>query len=188
MKYLISLSIAVLLFTGCDLYKTESSAESKAVEAQQAQYLKTQPVPAYDWSLERDLLIKLYNLRNDKVSTHSVWRSQMGTIEGDCTSMGYGLPYDTSLTNPLISVDRAGNRKVGDVTDYSLTSVSQPEPNGIFASTNTSATWVLCVNKSGAIEPVYTEAALNVYPYQVTVNYKTNRVIRKSGSKAVILK
>ena len=175
----------ILLLSGCNYAKeTQDAKDAKIVQRQQSQYAKAQPIPAYNWSLERELLIKLYNLRNDKVSTHSVWRSQMGTIEGDCTSMGYGLPYDTSLTNPQHAEWR--HRTGG--SSYASAVTGQSEPNGIYASTNTSATWVMCVDKTGAIEPVYTEAVLNVYPYQIDVDYKNNRVTRRSGSKSIKLK
>ena len=141
MKYLTILSILLLMpillaANGCQ--KSQNSKEAARVQSQQGQYAIGQPVPAYDFSLERDLLIQLYNIRNQRVSTHSVWRSNYGSIEGDCPSMGYGLPYDTSLTNPLMATDedQRGHR------NPALTSISQPEPNGVFASTNTSATWV----------------------------------------------
>jgi hypothetical protein len=103
-------------------------------------------------------------------------------IEGDCPSMGYGLPYDTSLTNPLMAVDE-------DPQGYdkaALTSVGQPEPNGIFASTNTSATWVMCVGIAGTLEPVYVEAKVTVYPGPVDIDYATNRVVR-SGEATVTM-
>ena len=183
MKKILLFVLSVALFTGCEFEKpSQTQKDRKAVERQQSQYAKAQPVPAYNWSLERDLLVKLYNLRNAKVTTYSVWRSQMGTIEGSCTSMGYGLPYDTSLTNPL----KAEWRHYSGGS-YDSAVVSQPEPNGIFASTNTSATWVMCIDKSGAIEPHYVEATVNVYPYQMDVDYKSNRVVRHRGAKSIKL-
>jgi len=165
-----------LALTGCN-GESQTDKDKKSVERQQSQYAKGQPVPAYDWSLERDLLIKLYNLRNDKVSTHSVWRSDYGTVEGDCTSMGFGMPYDTSLTNP--SQTEYIYNGAGGV-------VGQAEPNGIFASTNTSATWVMCVGQAGSLEPHYVESKVTVYPYPVKVDYATNRVIRAGKATAIL--
>ena len=182
MKKLLILSTASFLFmlTGCNA-QTQEDRDKQQVESQQAQYAKVQPVPVYDWSLERDNIIKLYNLRNEKVTTHTVWRSDYGIVEGDCPSMGYGIPYDTSLTNPLQGVHISGNGGV--------TSIGQAEPNGVFASTNTAATWVMCLSPSGtAIEPVYVESKVTTYPYNVAVNYETNRVQRKSGATSVTLK
>lgn len=177
MKRILIGLICLILITLCGCGDLEDSQEAKdraAVDRQQAQYAKGQPIPAYDWSLERDLLIKLYNIRNKKVATHSVWRSNDGMIEGDCPSMGYGMPYDTSLTNPLMATDE----DPGGYDKAALTSIGQAEPNGIFASTNTAATWVMCIGKTGLIEPHYVESKVTVYPGPVKVDYANNRVIR----------
>lgn len=149
----------------------------KRVQQQQKQYSAGQPIPAFNWSLERHLVIELYKIRNQKVATHSVWRSDHGVIEGDCPSYGYGIPYDTSLTNPLMA---AG------YSHAALTSIEQAEPNGIFASKNTSATWVMCLGLSGSLEPVYVETKVTVYPGPVKVDYEKNRVVR-SGAATVLI-
>jgi len=116
-----------------------------------------------------------------------VWRSDYGIIEGDCPSYGYGIPYDTSLTNPLVATDIDIQ---GDEHSYqggALTSIEQAEPNGIFASKNTSATWVMCLGESGQIEPVYVESHVTVYPGPVKVDYEHNRVTR-SGAATVLIR
>lgn len=183
-KFLLAIALTVVSSTsfawGTD---TAATIESKQVNNQQKQYAKVQPVPFFDWSLERDLLIQLYNLRNLRAATHIVWRGDTSVIEGDCPAIGYGMPYDTSLTNPLTATDEDnyGTR------NNALASVGQAEPNGVFASTNTSATWVMCVNKMGQIEPVYVEAKVTGYPYPVKVDYSTNRVT-KAGKASVTLK
>jgi len=170
--------MALMIFTGCQPTASQERADKAAVQRQQSQYAKAQPLPTYDWSLERDLVIKLYNLRNQKVSTHSVWRSDYGMVEGDCTSMGYGIPYDTSLTNPL--------QHYSGSTTGEGSAIGQAEPNGVFASTNTSATWVMCLDETGSILPHYIESKVTVYPYEVSVDYSTNRV-QRVGKKATTL-
>jgi len=168
--------IGLLALAGCT--ESQEKKDQKSAELQQSQYAASQPVPMYDWSLERHLVTELYNARNLRAVTHSVWRSNTGMIEGDCASIGFGIPFDTSLTNPLSAVKyaSAGERYV----------VEQAEPNGIFASKNTSATWVMCSSETGTIEPVYIESKVTTYPYSVNVNYSTNRVI-KSGKSSVII-
>ena len=173
----------VLSFCGCEVDNSVATQEAKKVARQQDQYAKGQPVPAFDWSFERDLVIQLYKLRNKKVATHTVWRSDYGQIEGDCSSIGYGIPYDTSLTNPLMSTDEDQ-----DGFDQSaLTTIEQPEPNGIFASKNTTATWVMSVDKStGQILPLYIETKVTVYPYPVKVDYEKNRVYKDGKATTTI--
>jgi hypothetical protein len=174
---IMALTFSALFMTGCQT-NSQERIDKATVEQQQAQYAKGQPIPMYNWSLERDLLIKLYNLRNEKVSTHSVWRGDMSNIEGECTSMGFGMPYDTSLTNPL---QHYSGRSTGEGS-----AVGQAEPNGVFASTNTSATWVMCIGDNGQIEPVYVEAKVTVYPYPVKIDWVKNRVTKAGKATAVI--
>lgn len=176
-KTLFAIAIAVSL-TGClDIPDTQESKDAKAVQNQQGQYAIGQPIPKFDWSLERHLLIQLYEIRNQKAATHSVWRSDYGLVEGDCPSMGFGMPYDTSLTNPVTAF---GSSRI----DRALTTIEQAEPNGIFASKNTNATWVMCVGDAGVIEPVYVESKVTVFPGPVLVDYETNRV-KRSGTATV---
>jgi hypothetical protein len=174
--------IAAIVLAGCT-QESQESKDSAAVDRQQSQYAIGQPIPTFDFSLERHLLIQLYNARNMRASTHSVWRSITGVIEGDCTSMGFGIPYDTSLTNP---VKGAVYDPPGGMADRHILTVEQAEPNGIFASKNTSATWVMCLGAAGIIEPVYVETKVTAYPYPVWVDYDTNRVT-KNGESSVKL-
>ena len=184
MRLLLSI-IAILGIMSCCTEGTTESRDAKRVARQQGQYEKGQPVPAFDWSLERHLLIQLYKVRNQKVATHSVWRSNTGMIEGDCPYYGFGLPFDTSLTNPLVGTDiyNKGEEK----NDGALIAIEQPEPNGIFASKNTSATWVMCLGASGKLEPIYIETKVTVYPGPVIVDYEKNRV-RRSGAATVLIR
>ena len=168
--------LALLGADGCGKSSQEEK-DKEQVARQQSQYAARQPVPVYDWSLERELVRKLYDMRNKRVATHSVWRSNYGTIEGDCASMGYGIPYDTSLTNPL-----QGYRMYSG----GVATIGQAEPNGVFASTNTSATWVLCVGEGGFLEPVYVESKVTVFPGPMTVDYETNRVTAAGGQRVRI--
>ena len=188
MKYLILMITSLIVISGCGEKGTQTQAAktSVSVERQQSQYAKAQPIPAYDWSLERDMVIQLYNIRNMKALTHSVWRSDRGLIEGDCASIGFGIPYDTSLTNPLVATDIDQEGEEHHYQGGALTSIEQPEPNGIFASKNTAATWVMCAGEAGTIEPVYVETKVTVYPYSVSVDYPSNRV-RKAGKASVTI-
>jgi len=117
-------------------------------------------------------------IRNQKVSTHAVWRGLTSVIEGDCPSMGFTLPYDTSLTNPL--------KLAYNYRDSAV--IEQAEPNGIFLSKNSNATWVFCINDIGSIDPVLVETNVTTYPYAVHVDYDTNRVTKAGKSSVTITK
>jgi hypothetical protein len=161
-----------LLLVACN-NASDTDKENNTVAQQQNQYLIGQPISVFDYSLERDLIIQLYQARNTTVSTHTVWRSDYGIIEGDCPSIGYGLPYDTSLTNPTKT----------EYSHHGLATIDQAEPNGLYASKNTSATWIMCTDlKTGTIAPIYIEGKVTTYPYTVTVDYKSNRVYQNGKS------
>jgi hypothetical protein len=184
MKKLTIVLAAVMSLSACGVEsKSQTKKDSQAVSRQQEQYAAAQPVPAFDWSLERDLVIQLYNIRNQKAATHSVWRGDTSVVEGDCPSLGFSIPFDTSLTNPLVSTSRSVDSKF---IKEALTSIEQAEPNGVFASKNTSATWVMCLGETGMLDPIYVESKVSVYPYPVSVNYSTNRVT-KAGASTVTL-
>lgn len=160
------LPLSLLALVACE--DTAERADRQAVARQQSQYVTAQPIPTFDWSLERDVAIQLYEARNERVTTHTVWRSDTGVVEGDCPSIGYPLPYDTSLTNPL---KRAYHNSAGII--------EQAEPNGLFSSKNSISTWVRCIVKSGGktVEaPIYIESKVTAYPFPVEVDYDANRV------------
>jgi len=184
-------AIAIISAFAVSCNKSEQTTESrdaKRVQRQQSQYEKGQPIPAFDWSLERHLVIELYKVRNQKAATHSVWRSDRGMIEGDCPSYGYGIPYDTSLTNPLVATDIDNEGEEHNYSGGALTSIEQAEPNGVFASKNTAATWVMCLGEGGTLEPVYVETKVTVYPGPVVVDYDKNRVTRSGAATVMIRK
>lgn len=167
-KYLLVISVVFLSIGVFGCLGNSETKDAAGVDEQQSRYQTAQPVPKFDWSLERQLAIELYEARNERVATHTVWRSDYGMIEGDCPSIGYPLPYDVQLTNPL----RVAYTSGGAV-------IEQAEPNGLFSSKSTSATWVRCITKvNGKVmeSPVYIEGKVTAYPYPLDVNYTTNRV------------
>ncbi len=170
MKKLAILPILFLSLSACVL--GAESQDSATVEAQQAQYAKAQPVPTFNYSLERDVAIQLYQARNKSVATWTVWRSDLGQVEGDCPSIGYPLPYDTSLTNPV---------------KYYLNgaTLEQAEPNGLYSSKNSIANWVRCLSKVNGQDveaPIYIESKVTAYPYPVDIDYETGRVKSVEGA------
>ena len=82
MKLFLAVLAIALMLAGCE--PSQGNRDRKAVERQQSQYAASQPVPAFDWSLERHMVTQLYQIRNNRVATHSVWRSDRGMVEGDC--------------------------------------------------------------------------------------------------------
>lgn len=164
---LILLAALLALLPACTALDGAEETDQHNVQEQQHVYQIAQPVPRFDFSLERAVAIQLYEARNQEVATHTVWRSDTGMIEGHCPSVGYPLPYDTSLTNPLqISWHHQSGAGVTE----------QAEPNGLYASHNSTATWVRCtvvVSGRRHVAPVYIESRVTAYPYPIQVEGDT---------------
>lgn len=161
---------------GCD---NAERRDRQAVDEQQRVYQTAQPLPHFEFSLEREVAIELYQARNQAVATHSVWRSMSGVIEGDCASIGYPIPYDSSLTNPM---------QVAPMNSGAV--IAQAEPNGLYSGQGGAiSTWVRCVsevNGRRVTAPLYIESIVTTYPYPVEVDYDANRVRPVSGAEPTV--
>lgn len=164
MKTLLSLLVLSILLAGCASPQTATNKEAQTVESQDLIYLNGQPIPLYNYSPERDVFIQLYNFRMSNVSTWTVICSNMGNCLDSCPSLGYPMPADVQLTNPL-----KGDLYNPPESGWEVITVEQREPNGLFSSKNTAGTWVLCVYGEGRVEPVYTELNATAYAHPVKV-------------------
>lgn len=113
--------------------------------------LRNQPPPTFDFSIERKIMIALYEARQHSIATYSFVQSDYtGKVLWSCSSLGYPIPYSTQLTNP--------DQEVG----YNVV-LPQNEPNGLFPPPSSEATWVPCVDEHGQITPVYEEKRVTVF-------------------------
>lgn len=138
--------VAGFTLSGCT-YDDAASKESNQVAQQQKIYVDNQPVPAFDWSLERHVFTEIYKARNNAVITYSYVRNLNGQVYFKCKSIGFPLASNMQLTAPESEIyQHAG---------YSI--LPQAEPNGLFSSPSTSGTYVMCLNSDGTVSPAYFE-------------------------------
>ena len=143
--------------------RSAASIEQSSQDLQMQQFLRNQPVPSYDWSLERHMLIQLYAARQKATNTFSVVQSEFtGKILWSCPSMGFPLPYATQLTNSLQLIQKNDSGHWYDGV------VGQQEPNGLFSPPAADGTWVPCVDEKGRITPVYEERKVTTFLRPVT--------------------
>ena len=112
---------------------------------------------------ELRLLNKLYELRDTEgLQTYTYVRDYQGRLHHLCNSIGYGMPFSAQRTTPEqpTVVNPTGN--TGGNKVYVL---PQPEPNGLYPPTSSSATWIICSTKSGKFSPVYEESEISVSPF-----------------------
>lgn len=107
---------------------------------------------------ERQQLKEIYELRDDP-SLVCYWYTKNDMTgrwiyQGKC--IGYGIPYTTSMTKP------ESLQKTNTPGGYSYDIQPLAEPNGLYASPSTSATWILTTDKDGNITPTYVESEITV--------------------------
>lgn len=84
------------------------------------------------------------------------------TYIGKC--IGYGVPFSAQYTNP----ERYFDDPNGSYDSGSL-KIPQPDPNGLFMPTSSSATWLMMLDKTGKPHPVYLEPEIVVSPFPLDI-------------------
>lgn len=146
---------------GCTAQDNTAAKEQQSTDRAMTQIARSQPVPVFDYSLERHMLTEIYKARQRATNTFSVVQSDYtGKVLWSCPSLGYPVPYATQLTNPHQLQAIYGLNNSGHWTDGV---VEQPEPNGLYSPAQSDATWVPCVGPDGKVTPVYEEKHVTVF-------------------------
>jgi hypothetical protein len=161
---------------------TATVHEQEQQNLQMEQFLRNQPIPSFDWSLERHMLIQIYAARQRATNTYTYVQSEYtGKVLWSCPSIGFPLPYSTQLTNPQQVVWKEGYTR----GEFAGVTLGQQEPNGLFPPPTASGTWVPCVNDTGKITPVYEERNVSTFLQQmIEVN---GTLTPAPGSKASLM-
>jgi type II secretory pathway pseudopilin PulG len=164
MSMVAMVAMTVLMGATCESGSSAEKSDRETVNSQQEHYQDVQPIPFFDFSNPRDVLIQIYKtVTTEARNTYTVIQSMTGEVVFYGPSIGYAIPADTQLTNGL--QPSWGN-------DGRAATIEQAEPNGLFSSENTDGTWVLFVDLNGDVTPVYTEQKVTTYPYAVVQNSK----------------
>jgi hypothetical protein len=107
---------------------------------------------------EKKLVRKIYELRDQEISTFSYIQDMQGRLWHLCDSIGYGLPYAVQFSNP---------EKIVQNYTSSYGTLPQSEPNGLFMPPSADGTWVMCASPKGYPTPVYVEPRVIVSPFRL---------------------
>lgn len=158
----VGLALVVGGIAGCNATTASVAHDQAETNAQLQQYQAVQPVPFFNWSMMRQVLIDIYQAQNEARQTWAVIVSNTGTPIFSCESEGYPIPVTTQLTNESqIAVTNINGSNYTGV-------VGQMEPNGTYSG-NSLGTYVLCVRPDGTLAPVYAEPYVLMFPFEVKV-------------------
>jgi len=161
----IVLVMLLLLLTNCD-GSNNKSIDNKKTKQQEISFddmfNKIKDPNITKWT-EAKQLKKIYELRDDSKLICYLYTKSERTgkyiFEGRC--QGFGIPYSTQFSNP----EKVVNYE--DELDESLYeepagTIAQPEPNGLFMPTSSSATWIIMIDEKGNTEVQYYESLITV--------------------------
>ena len=126
---------------------TPSGQQQENAEQQQdtQSLVNDQPIPHFNYSQIRQTLIDAETISADGTQTTSFF-FQMGDPDPvfSCPSLGMPVANTAQLSNP----DQVINPSNGN-GEYNSVTVGQMDPNGVYAPSASTGTYVICVNSSG---------------------------------------
>jgi len=147
--------------TSCDVSDSSDTKAAKQTERLMGEAMAQAGVPNIKNFHERKLVKELYELRDqaDLIMYAYLYNEHTGKIGdflGRCK--GYGIPAAVQYTNP----ERFALEPYKTTRNYNK--LPQPEPNGLWTPTATSATWLYLINeKTGEAKPAYIEPLIMVF-------------------------
>lgn len=155
-KKLLLVGLVTLLL--CVLTACGQTEETQYTEDLMSQAYDAVGFPDVSNYFERQQLKEIYELRDDP-NLICYWYTKNDMTgkwiyQGEC--IGYGIPYTTSMTAS------ESLQRIATTVGYSWDIVPLAEPNGLYSSPTTSATWILTTDKNGNITPTYVESEITV--------------------------
>lgn len=153
-----ALTVAALTLLGACSLK-EDSPSDKNRESEEAsiatgfeRVIRSQQIPTFDWSQERQTLIEVLTVRAEGSHGTAEVTALDGTLLWWCPTAGAPIPSTYQLSNPD-QVVTPGPKERGTAT------VAQGEPTGAYTG-ESDATWVLCLDDNGKAFAKYDEAQI----------------------------
>ncbi|WP_134346154.1 hypothetical protein [Flavobacterium psychrophilum] len=136
MKKLLSVLFVAVLFISCkeQHQENQTAAQEQAhTETNQSRLNQNQPLPDITWSMERDNLIKLKKLQNDRTVTFFMYVF----IEGISEPIGYYQVNKVSSVNSQLSNPEqiiSGNKIGNDLPAGTAVSIPSPSEDGSYGT------------------------------------------------------
>jgi len=142
--------------TESDADKKQSAATERAMNEAQRQV----GMPNIVNFQQRKLMKMIFELcdQEDLICYAYIKSDYQGKLMFIGKCVGFGIPFSAQFTNP---------EKVAYARfDYGVATLPQPDPNGLFMPTSSSATWLIMVDPGGGEpRPVYIEPEIVVSPF-----------------------
>lgn len=163
-KSIVGLLVAVSMFglVGCSESSTDVGSE-REMNKQQQQILEESNrqvgMPNMKNNFEKKMAKDIWELRdNPDLTTYAYTQNMDGKFVYLGRCVGYGLPYTTQYTSPE-QLETGGSSNSG----YWGVTLPQADPNGLYSSETTNATWLMIINEeTNEREIMYSEPSIIV--------------------------
>lgn len=146
--------------------------EQQQQSADTQSLVNDQPIPHFNYSQERQVLIIAETIAaNATPTTTFFFNYGVQDPYFVCPSLGLGVPDSASLSNPQQIVGVSG--RLGGGHDI----LAQMEPFGVYAPTSSSGDYVICVNPQGQEYLKRPEGPVDTVTAPATWDYKTHREV-----------
>lgn len=155
-----TLSAIIVIFTLFTLAGCETGTDSKQAqktELMMAEIDRQVGLPNIINYQQKKLMKMVYELcdKEDLITYAYIKSDYQGKLMFIGKCIGFGIPFSAQYTNP----ERV-------VTQRSGITLPQPDPNGLFMPTSSSATWLMMIDpKTNEPRPVYIEPEIVVSPF-----------------------
>lgn len=139
-----AVAILALSLAACGGHSTAQQQEQAAQQGDTSSLINDQPIPHFNYSQIRQTAIDAETISANGTQTTSFF-FQLGNQDPifSCPSLGEPVANTAQLSNPEQVVGVSGSIGGGS------TDLPQMDPNGIYAPSASSGTYVICVNSSG---------------------------------------
>jgi hypothetical protein len=175
-NFKISGIILILVFSfltlGTSRCNPDQSADMKQAEATKKSMNEAQRqvgMPNIVNFQQRKMMKWIYELADkENLITYTYIKSDMtGKLIFIGKTLGYGVPFSAQFTNPMRIWDQesegGASGKMNDAGELQV--IPNPDPNGLYMPTSSSATWVILIDpKDGQPRPIYVEPEIVVSP------------------------
>lgn len=151
----------------CSNSPNAQQVEQKGATAQQSEYNKTQPIPYFKWSLERQVLIdaEIASAQGDQ-STSFFFNFGIQDPIMVCPSLGMAVPDTSQLSNPEQIAPVPGKWGGG------ATNLPQADPFGIHTPAASDGTYVICIING---KPILQRAEETVHTVMAPATWDANK-------------
>lgn len=160
-KLLISIFIGAVLLFGCDFESASDKEMRSQTESIMQEANRQVGMPNITNFQQRKLMKMIYELADQEnlITFVYIKSDYQGKLMFIGKAIGYGVPFAAQYTNP--------EKPITVGTTYRDTNtIPQPDPNGLFMPTSSSATWIAMIDPTtDTPRVVYIEPEIVVSPF-----------------------